>query len=275
MSKFEVVTVGLIHNIAMQKGLKNMRALQKLIQLGQLTLILFIFMGFMRVVEAQEVTQLKVDHADGRFIIHANILIAAPLSQVQAVLTNFKNLSALNPNIKTVEILESSGADKTRMQIQSRTCILFFCLDYQWVQETYVLASNDIITHFDPGLSDFHKGWVRYRLLAEGDHTRLVTDADLIPSFWIPPLLGPVLIKQSLRQESLAIALRIEQLTRLQPSSSTASKPSDRLQPSSNTWSTVSMPEEISIAAHWINHLRDRIAFAEKSGSLSSQRHGL
>jgi hypothetical protein len=233
----------------MLKRLKNISALQGLIQLGQLTLLLVIFMGFMKHVEAQEVTQLKVDHADGRFIIHANVLIAAPLSQVQAVLTNFKNLSALNPNIKTVEILESSDADKTRMQIQSRTCILFFCLDYQWVQETYVLASNDIITQFDPGLSDFRKGWVRYRLLAEGNHTRLVTDADLMPSFWIPPVLGPALIKHSLRQESLAIALRIEQLTGHQPSSSTVSKSTGRLRPSSSTGSTVNMPKEISIVA--------------------------
>jgi hypothetical protein len=177
---------------------------------------LLVIISFAEVIQAKEVTQLKINHADGRFVIHANILIAAPLYQVRAILTDFENLSELNPNIKTVEILESGDADQTRMQIASRTCILFFCVNYQWVQETYVLASNDIVTHFDPGLSDFYKGWVRYRLLAEGNQTRLVTDADLMPSFWIPPLLGPALIKKSLREESLAIALRIEELTRLQ-----------------------------------------------------------
>lgn len=202
-----------------------MSILQGLLQVSGFSIILWIVMGFAQVVQAKEITQLNIEHADGRFIIHANILIAAPLSQVRAVLTDFENLSELNPNIKTVEILDSKDADQTRMRIQSQTCILFFCLNYQWVQETQVLASNDIITHFDASLSDFRQGWVRYRLLAEGNQTRLVTDADLVPSFWIPPFLGPALIKRSLYQESLAIALRIEQLTRPQPSTSQISLP--------------------------------------------------
>ncbi len=204
-----------------------MSTMQGLLQTWVLLLTLLFMMSFAGVTQAKEITQLKVNHADGHFIIHANILIAAPLSQVKAVLTDFKNLSDLNPNIKTVEILKSNSADQIRMQIQSRTCVVFFCLDYQWVQETHVLASNDIITHFDPSLSDFDKGWVRYRLLAEGDQTRLVTDANLVPSFWIPPILGPALIKNTLRQESLAIALRIKQLTQSQFPSGTVTMPAD------------------------------------------------
>ncbi len=197
------------------------------IQASDFLIVLLIILGFVNTVQAQEITQLTIDHADGRYIIHANIVIAAPLPQVKTVLTDFGNLSELNPNIKTVEILDNGDADQIRMQIKSETCILFFCIDYQWVQETRILASNDIITHFDASLSDFHEGWVRYRLLAEEKQTRLITDADLVPSFWVPPLLGPALIKNALRQESLAIALRIEQLTRLQFSSSTVSIPLD------------------------------------------------
>lgn len=224
-----------------------MSVLQRLLQSSSFFVALLFMTGFADVIQAKEITQLKIEHVDGRFIIHANILIAAPLSRVRAVLTDFENLSNLNPNIKTVNILDNGDADQIRMQVQSRTCILFFCLDYQWVQETQVLASDDIITYFDPDFSDFHKGWVRYRLLAEGNHTRLVTDADLVPSFWIPPLLGPALIKKTLQQESIAIALRIEELTHLQPSSASMSLSIDRFQLAS---SPINLPVGPPLATH-------------------------
>ena len=59
-------------------------------------------------------------------------------------------------------------------------------------------------------MSDFREGWVRYRLLAEGEHTQLITDAMLVPNFWFPPLVGTMLIKGKLSSEALEAATGTE-----------------------------------------------------------------
>lgn len=164
--------------------------------------------------EASEVTELRVEHIDKRFVIHANIVISAPLAQVRRVLTRFENLPKINPNIQTVKILERIAPDQIRMQITSKTCILFFCKHYQWVQQAYLLPSGDILTHMDPTLSDFREGWVRYRLRAEKQRTRLITDAHLAPNFWFPPVVGPAFIKDKLRGAALKTAVNLEKLAR-------------------------------------------------------------
>lgn len=66
----------------------------------------------------------------------------------------------------------------------------------------------------DPSLSDFQEGWVHYRLRAENQHTRLLMDAELVPDFWFPPIVGALLIKRKLQNEALETAFGIERLAK-------------------------------------------------------------
>ncbi len=160
-----------------------------------------------------EVITSNVQHENGRFTVHSNMLIHLPASHVRKILTNFENLPRINKNIKSVNMLVPSRDGAIRMRLKSEVCALLVCLNYRWVQEVTILPSGDIVTHFDPALSDFREGWVRYQILPEGGHTRLITDAVLVPDFWFPPLIGPMLIKGKLRSETLETATRIEAAT--------------------------------------------------------------
>jgi hypothetical protein len=155
----------------------------------------------------------NVHHDNGRFTVHSNMLVHLHASHVRKILTDFENLPRINANIKGVNMLAPSPDNAIRMRVESQVCALFVCLDYSWVQEVSILPSGDIITHFDPALSDFREGWVRYQLVSEGAHTRLITDAELVPDFWFPPLIGPILIKAKLRSEALEAATGIEAAT--------------------------------------------------------------
>lgn len=163
-------------------------------------------------VPAGEVAAAVVRHSGGRFTVHTDILIQAPVARVRTTLMQFENLPKVNPGIKKVEILERIDASRLRMRVESRVCMLLICRRYRWVQEVSILASGDIETRIDPEVSDFREGWVRYRLLPEGAETRLIVDAELVPDFWFPPLIGPLLIKNKLRNEALKTAARIEHL---------------------------------------------------------------
>ena len=164
-------------------------------------------------VHSGEVITSSVQHDDGRFTVHSDLLVHLPASHVRKILTNFENLPRINENIKGVNMLASSRDGVIRMRVEAEVCALFVCLDYRWVQEVTILTSGDIVTHFDPVRSDFREGWIRYQLLPEGGHTRLITDAVLVPDFWFPPLIGPMIIKSKLRSEALEATTGIEAVT--------------------------------------------------------------
>jgi hypothetical protein len=163
-------------------------------------------------VQAGEVVATKIDHDDGRFRVHSDMLLNIPVSEVRLLLGDFRNLPSINNDIKNVEFFPDSLQGHQRMRIQSEVCALMVCLDYNWVQEVRVSTQNEIFTRFDPTLSDFRMGWVRYRFRREGSSTRLIMDAELEPDFWFPPVIGPMLIKSKLRDEALETALGIEKL---------------------------------------------------------------
>ena len=52
-----------------------------------------------------------------------------------------------------------------------------------------------------PALSDFRRGIYRWQLRGENAATRMRFTAVLEPDFWVPPLIGPWMIKRKLLEE--------------------------------------------------------------------------
>ncbi len=168
---------------------------------------------------AGKVINAKIEHHDGHFSAYTELLIYVSEPRVRAILTRYENLPRVNPGIQAVRILRRGPGDQVRMKVDASGCILFVCLDYSWVQDARTLPSGDILTVMDPTQSDFHQGRVLYRMVPRDDYTELTMDAEVVPSFWFPPLIGPWLIKQKLRNEALETADAIEQIAAEQQSS--------------------------------------------------------
>lgn len=166
---------------------------------------------------AGEVIKSVVERRGEHFIVHSEVLIQVPESRVRAILTQYENLPQVNPGIKAVQILTRRGNGQVRMRVVSEVCILVICLDYAWVQEVRTLPDNDIEAVIDPAESSFKEGEARWRLVAENGGTRLVFSADLVPSFWFPPGIGPLIIKHKLAREVLETALEVERLGQASP----------------------------------------------------------
>ena len=153
-----------------------------------------------------------VTHNDGRFILHSEILINVSAERVRAILTEYENLARINGGIKKVNILERRADGVVRMHVDAGVCILFICREYTWIQNALTLPSGDIVTTIDPRESSFREGQVRYQIIPDGDNTRLITDADLVPDIWFPPVVGPWLIKRKLYEETLETARGVERI---------------------------------------------------------------
>jgi len=178
---------------------------------------LLLALGMSAPVLAADLLTSEVAHRDGRFTVHAEVLVAVATPRVRALLGQYHHLPKLNDGIRTVTLLDPDARGRTRMAVDSQLCVLLFCLDYHWVQRVETLPSGDILSTMEPDLSDFREGTVRYSLRSAGGATRLTTRAVLVPDFWFPPGVGSWLIKRKLREEVLETARGIERLAAESP----------------------------------------------------------
>ena len=163
---------------------------------------------------AGSVAHVEVEHrADGRYAVRLNVGIAAPAAKVRALLTDYAHLSRINPAVKKSEILARLGPGAYRVRTVIKACVWFFCVTLRQVQDVTQRPNGDIVAVTLPAQSNFSYGRARWRVHDEHGGTRVSFDAQLQPSFWVPPLIGPWIIERKLRSEALETAARLEKLT--------------------------------------------------------------
>jgi hypothetical protein len=162
--------------------------------------------------QSAQVLNTLVVQQQGRFIMHSETLVQAPVSEVRTLLTEYENLPRVNRDLKRVEVLERLGDGGVRMGVTSDYCILRICLNFVWVQDVHILPDGDIVMAIVPNGGDFRQGSGRWRLLSDTGGTRLVFDVDLVPNFWIPPVFGPWLMKRKLAHEAFETAQGLERM---------------------------------------------------------------
>lgn len=168
-------------------------------------------------VAAAEVLHMDVQRDGNRYRIGAVMLVAVNAATVHALLTDYPGLPRLNPAIKKSEILAVTDAAHQRVRTTIRGCVLFFCRTLVQVQDLTQLDDGQILAVIVPEGSDFRFGEFRWRPEPYGAATRLRFEAQVEPAFWVPPLIGPMLVKRKLRQEAEETAAGLEAVAAVSP----------------------------------------------------------
>ncbi len=149
---------------------------------------------------------MEVRRDGDRYRVNVDAHIDTSPAQVFALIRDFDHLNRLHKSVVESTIL-SVQENEARVFVRMQGCILFFCrtvtqmLDFRSdPQGRYMVAT------MDPAESDFKYGRMRWELQATARHTtHLRYQADLIPDFWVPPLIGPWVVKRRL----LGVALEM------------------------------------------------------------------
>ena len=64
----------------------------------------------------------------------------------------------------------------------------------------------------DPELSNFRFARERWQLIPEEGGTVLIYDFEMEPDFWVPPVVGPYVVKRAMRSGGISAVDRIEAL---------------------------------------------------------------
>lgn len=162
---------------------------------------------------AGEIEQAEVSFRDGRYSVTAVLKLDAPAEAVRGVATDHDRLYRLSDTFAESKLLERYDAQHAKRRIRVHTCVLIFCFDFVMTERVEELDNGDIVTTIIPEESDFREGWSRWEIRPSGPATTILRfETHRAPDFWIPPLIGPWIVKQKVRKELLESILRIEDL---------------------------------------------------------------
>lgn len=108
--------------------------------------------------------------------------------------------------------LEPDDTGQPGFYIRNHGCMLFICKTL--VREGYVDGRpHEVIrASADAERSDFSVSNETWRFESEGDGTLVVYELDMAPKFWVPPVIGPWVIKRKLRNDGRDALDRIERI---------------------------------------------------------------
>lgn len=166
------------------------------------------------VAHAGEVLDTEVIHTDGRYTVRFDVRLAAPPERLKRHLTDYEQYSTHFNSIKESRVLARQSNGTVRLRLQLHSCVLFYCRTITQVKDIAEQADGRIVARIDPTESDFRDTTEQWRILPDNGATRLQYEAELVPTFYIPPLIGPWLVKRQIRAALESGSEKLETLAR-------------------------------------------------------------
>ncbi len=163
-------------------------------------------------VAAYTLDDTSIQHSAGVYTVAFDMRLDADAARVRALMTDYDHLDRLSDIVIHSRVLDVMPDGSKRIQLDVRACVWIFCRTVRRVQDVTTLENGDLSTNALPEHSDFSRAVERWRIEATPGGTRIRYDAQLAPNFFVPPLLGPYLMKQAIRRELISAAQHLEAL---------------------------------------------------------------
>ncbi len=150
--------------------------------------------------------------AGNRYVFNMHFIANAPASRVIELITDYANLTQLNPLIKSSQLLSSPSKGIDRVELITEGCMLFFCKKIRRVEDVNVKHDVAITSVIVPALSDFKSGNTTWTFMPAGDSTSVTYKASMVPDFWLPPFVGPYALKKQLHSQLQYTANKINSI---------------------------------------------------------------
>ncbi len=179
------------------------------------TIVAVLFAMVAAPIAAAEAVNVEVTHEDGVYRVTIDAMLDAPPDAVFSVLTDYPRWAEVNDLIKESVVLEGDNPSRQLVRTIAEGCVLGFCKRFAQVQ--WMRASDDwrIRANVVPHMSDLRSGWANTQLSEIDGATLFQYEMVLEPDFWIPPLIGPMMIKRKLRKQAIETAEAVELAARL------------------------------------------------------------
>jgi hypothetical protein len=166
---------------------------------------------------AAQVLDVQVTRDSARFLIGMHIVIDGAAPEVFLALQDYAAMPRYNHDLRAVRIEATSEPNRVRLFTTAHTCVLLFCKTVH--QEQIMTATADAsggILEADlvpeHGAFEGHGRWTVGPCGAQRSPTCMDLRIELLPVFWVPPVIGPWLIRRKMYEEAQRSSVGLEQM---------------------------------------------------------------
>jgi hypothetical protein len=166
------------------------------------------FLAFAACGHAAQVSGVRVTRYGASFLIDMHIAIDAPAPAVFRALQDYAAMARYNPDLRGVRVEPTPIPDRMRLFTTIHTCVLIFCKTMHQEQIMTATASADggtLDAELLPTGGDFKRGrgvWVVRPCATGRGLTCVDVRIELVPAFWVPPAIGPWMIRRKMAEEA-------------------------------------------------------------------------
>ncbi len=159
-----------------------------------------------------EMKSLEISRDAGRYELVADVLMNAPAEAIFEVLVDYDGLDRISSIYKESGYLEPADDGTPMVFTRVEGCVMFVCMNMRRVERLETRWPNWIRTTALPEQSDFHYSQAEWLLEPEEYGTRVTYRLAMEPDFFVPPVIGPWVLKRRLMAGGARAVERIERL---------------------------------------------------------------
>ncbi|MGB5245773.1 MAG: SRPBCC family protein [Woeseia sp.] len=157
--------------------------------------------------DLQDVT---VRYVEDRYHLKSVAWFDATHEELYRVLTNYDHFTKFTSAFVETRNLAPDSKGRPRFYTRMEGCVLMFCKSMQRNGYLILKPPYEIIAVAYPKQSDFRYSRERWHLEPEKGGTKMTYTFEMEPAFWVPPVVGPFMIKRTLREGGIDAVDRIE-----------------------------------------------------------------
>ena len=180
---------------------------------GMVRIVLILCCVFVSAVGAAAILQsVEVKYEGKRYQLVSESQLSAPIEAVFDVLVDYDQFEKISSIYEDSGYMDSSPDGDTLAYTIIRGCVLFFCKSFRRIERLELNPPVFIRAIVLPEQSDFRYSVSEWKLESRDGGTFVMFSLEMEPDFWIPPVIGPWVIKKRLEQDARPALDRIERI---------------------------------------------------------------
>ncbi len=159
---------------------------------------------------AAEMRSIDVQFEDGFYTLTSTVWFDAGIESTYEVFGSWDMSEGFSSAVVEARDIEPGDDGRPGFFVRNRGCILMFCkslIRQGWVEHQRHTTLRAVA---DPARSDFEVSNETWTFVEAEGGTMVTYHLYMRPGFWVPPAIGPYLIKRKLRREGGRALNRIE-----------------------------------------------------------------
>lgn len=169
---------------------------------------------FCKTLSAADLQFIEVEREEDRYTLRSVTWFDTRPVDLYAVLSDYDLFHRFTSAIAESKNLELDEKGRPEYYTRMEGCVLVWCRSFVRIGYLELDPTHEIIAITDPERSDFKMANERWQIRAEDGGSLLIYEFDMVPDFWVPPVIGPYYVKRALRSGGARAAERIEAIAR-------------------------------------------------------------